>query len=597
VRVDGYVPIAEYAAIGDGRTLALVARDGAIDWLPLPTIDQGSAFGAILDAEQAGSFRLAPEGDPAVERRYVEGTNVLETTYTTDAGTLRVRDALTLQDGGLVPWVELVRAFECASGTVRLHWEVEPRFGHGQEEVEILEFDGMPVATGKRVNLAVLAFDAGAPLRSSTSVTGAIELAEGDTGLVACVASDHEPLPRPARDELETRLEGTVESWKRWLDGHAYDGPWREAVERSALALKLLIYAPSGAVAAAGTTGLPEAIGGERNFDYRFCWIRDTSFALDALSRLGMREQVHDSLSWMLEATATTHPRLQPLYALDGTVPRSTQELPLRGYRGSRPVKRGNSASTQLQLGNYGDLFDTVWHYVEQGNVLDGHSSRRLAESASFLCRVWRNEDAGLWELGQDRPYTSSKLACWVALKRAVALAERGMLPRDDLDRWRDQQEQIETYVDARCWSEKKRSYTFYAGTDDLDCAVLLGHHVGFGDPAGERWSSTIDALREELTGGGPLVYRYTGMRGEEGCFLACSFWLVGSLAKANRVDQACRLMDEVLALANDVGLYSEEIDPATHELLGNFPQALTHLSLIRAAAAVHDARQNGGQT
>ncbi|HET8528490.1 MAG TPA: glycoside hydrolase family 15 protein [Gaiellaceae bacterium] len=594
-RVDGYARIGDYAAIGDGRTVALVALDGSIDWLPLPTIDQSAAFGAVLDAERAGRFRLAPEGDAAVRRRYLERTNVLETTYTCDSGELRVVDALTLQDGGLVPWVELARSFECVSGTVRLSWTVEPRFGLAQEDVEVFERDGTPVASGRRLNLAVLAWDAGTPLCTSDSVAGSIELGEGDTGLVACVATDHEPLPRPEREEIETRLAGTAAAWRRWVEGRDYDGPWPDAVERSALALKLLTYAPSGAVAAAATTALPERIGGDRNYDYRFCWIRDTCFALDALVELGLREQVHASLSWLLEASAKTHPRLQPFYALDGSVPRTTETLPLNGYRGSQPVRRGNGASTQLQLGNFGDLFDTVWNYVEQGNLIDRGTGRRLAESASFVCRVWRNDDAGLWELGENRPYTSSKLSCWLALRRAVQLAERGLVPRDDLDRWRGESEQIAAFVDARCWSEEKQSYTFYAGSDDLDCAVLLGQHSGFGDPAGERWRSTIAALQRELTAEGPLIYRYSGMREQEGCFLACSFWLAAALAKAGRVDEARRTMEDLLALANDVGLYSEEIDPATHELLGNFPQALTHLSLIRAATTVNDAERDDG--
>jgi GH15 family glucan-1,4-alpha-glucosidase len=476
-----------------------------------------------------------------------------------------------------------------------VRWEVVPRFGNAQEEVRISELDGVPVAMGKRINLGVYAWDAGTARYSDATIEGEIELGEGDTGLVACVATDHEPVPQPTREGIETRLDGTCAAWRRWAKGNTYDGPWRAAVERSALALKLLIYAPSGAVAAAGTTGLPERIGGSRNYDYRFCWVRDTSFTLDALATLGYREQVHSSLSWLLAATEPTHPRLQPFYALDGKVPRTSAELPLRGYRGSRPVRRGNTASTQRQLGNFGDLFDTVWHYVRHRNVLDPATGRRLAETATFVCDVWEREDSGLWELGEQRHYTISKIACWLALTRAIDLADRGRLPRDEIDRWRTERERIADFVETQCWSDAKRSYTFYAGTEDLDCAVLLGTHVDFGDPAGARWSSTIDALREELSEG-PLVYRYSGMRGEENCFLACSFWIVAALAKARRLDEARELMDELIALGNDVGLYSEEMDPDTRELLGNFPQALTHLSLIRAAATVAGAEQGGSK-
>ncbi len=597
VRVDGFAPIGDYAVIGDGRTLALVARDGSIDWLPLPTIDQGTAFGAILDAEKGGSFRLAPEGDFRVTRSYVEDTNVLQTTFTTDEGSVVVTDALTLEDGGLLPWVELARRVECTSGTVRLRWQVEPRFGYGEEETSITEIGGTPVALGQRLRLAVFSFDLGTPLHSATEISGSAELSEGDSGIVVCVATDHEPIPYPPREEIEARLEGTCESWHRWADGARYDGSWRDAVERSALALKLLVYAPSGAMAAAGTTGLPEKIGGSRNWDYRFAWIRDTAFTLDALSRLGYREQVHASLSWLLDVTDATHPRLPPLFGLDGDVPRTIQKLSLSGYRGSQPVQRGNGAATQLQLGNFGYLFDTVSRYVEHGNALDPATSRRLGDIATFLCEIWRNADSGIWELGQHRQYTSSKMECWRALVLANDLAAAGQVPRDDVDRWRETADEIHEFVEQRCWSEEKGAYTFYAGTEDLDCAVLLGSHFHFTDPAGPRMNGTIDALRAELTGDGPLLYRYSGMEGEEGCFLACSFWMVSALAGAGRLDEARSMMDELVALANDVGLMAEQMDPSTKEQLGNFPQALTHLSLVRAAFAIADAENRNGGT
>ena len=596
-RVDGYAAIADYATIGDGRTIALVALDGSIDWLPLPTMSGSSAFGAVPDAEQGGRFMLAPDGTQSVERRYVEGTNLLETTFTTDAGVLRVTDALTLQDGGLLPWSELVRQTECVSGNVRLHWSVEPRFGFGAEDTEVTAINGVPVALGDRLRLAVFAWDAGTVEHSSATIAGTIELAAGDRCLVACIATDDEPVPAPSREEIETRLSGTCESWRRWIGGQEYEGRWQDEVVRSALTLKLLTYAPTGALAAAGTTALPEKIGGARNFDYRFAWVRDTSFALDALSQLGFREQVHGTLSWLLDATSSTHPRLQPLFTLDGSVPRETSKLPLHGYRGSQPVHRGNGAATQRQLGNYGDLFEAVGHYVDHGNVLDPHTGTRLAEIANLVCEIWRNDDSGLWELGDERPYTISKIGCWVALTRGASLARSGQVPDDNVDRWNETAETIRDFVENRCWSNEKRSYAFYAGSDELDCAVLLASHSGYADPKGERMNRTIDALRDELTGDGPLLYRYTGMRGKEGCFLACSFWMVSALAAAGRLDEATAMMQELVELANDVGLYSEEMDPSSHELLGNFPQALTHLSLIRAAVAVADAEnENGGE-
>jgi len=600
VRVGGYAPVGAYAAIGDGRTVALVAADGSIDWLPLPTLAQAGAFAALLDAEQGGRCRLAPEGEYLVERRYLEATNVLETTFTTAAGVLRVCDTLTMRESGTLPWVELVRVVECLSGNATVRWSVEPRFGFGGEETTFVEIGGRPVALGRRLRLAVLAWDLGRPTRSTKAVSGAAALEQGDRGVLACVATDAEPVPYPPRAELEARVATTAGLWRRWAGEVEYEGRWRDAVVRSALALRLLVYAPSGALAAAATSALPERIGGERNFDYRFAWVRDASFALDALSRLGFRDQVHASLSWLLEVTAATHPRLQPFYGLDGGVPRSVRTLGFDGYRGSRPVRIGNSASGQLQLGNFGDLFDTVWQYVRHGNVLDPATGVRLAEIGSFVCEVWENEDSGLWELDRHAHYTISKIGCWVALRRAAALAGKGQIADDGVERWLETSERIRDFVETRCWSDAKRSYTFYAGEEALDCAVLLASGTGFADPRGERMCATIDAICDELAAPKPILYRYSGMEGKEGCFLACSFWMVEALARAGRLDGARTWMDELVELANDVGLYSEEIDPSTHELLGNFPQALTHLSLVRAAFAVADAEpsnEKGAQT
>jgi GH15 family glucan-1,4-alpha-glucosidase len=339
-------------------------------------------------------------------------------------------------------------------------------------------------------------------------------------------------------------------------------------------------------MAAAATTSLPEKIGGDRNWDYRFAWVRDSSFAIDALLRIGRLELVHSALRWLLDAVERTHPRLNVLYDLDGGVPDQCEELPLPGYRGSHPVRKGNTASPQLQLGCYGDLLETVSMYVQDGNDLGPDVARRIAEVASFTCRIWMKEDSGIWELDDLQHYTSSKIDCWVALDRALGLAERGAIPGADADDWRRERDRIRAFVETRCWSESRGSYTFYADTDDLDAAVLLAARTEFADPKGERMAGTITAIREELADG-PFVYRYSGAQELEGAFLACSFWLVQALARAGRGDEAAELMDDVVALSNDVGLFSEQIDPGSRELLGNFPQALTHLSLVSAAFAL----------
>jgi GH15 family glucan-1,4-alpha-glucosidase len=340
-------------------------------------------------------------------------------------------------------------------------------------------------------------------------------------------------------------------------------------------------------VTAAPTTSLPEWLGGTANFDYRYAWVRDSALTLDALGNLGYSEQVHASLAWLLRASGGTHPRLEPFYALDGTVPTHHSELDLDGYRGTRPVRKGNGAAGQTQLGSYGYLLETIEVYVRHGNQLDPETQVRVGEVADHVCRIWGNEDSGIWELPERRHYTESKLACWVALDRAIHLAGRGEAPGDHVDAWRAEADRIRAWVDERCWSEARQALAFYARTDDLDASVLLAARTGYLQPDDPRLDTTIDAVREHLSPGGALLYRYSGQEGDEGCFLACSFWLVEALARAGRLGEAREAMDELVGLANDVGLLSEEIDPRTKEFLGNFPQGLTHLSLINAAKAI----------
>jgi GH15 family glucan-1,4-alpha-glucosidase len=439
-----------------------------------------------------------------------------------------------------------------------------------------------------REALVFCTWDAGEPTFSSAEIAGGFETRRSSRALLACIGMIGDPIPLPPPEEIELRFEQTCESWRRWLCFHDYEGPWEEAVERSILALKLLIDAKTGAIAAAPTTSLPERIGGDRNYDYRYAWIRDSAFVLDALGALGYREQVHASLCWLLDATESTHPRLEPFYKLDGSVPeRGGKELELDGYRGSRPALKGNNASGQVQLGSYGDLLETIELYVRHGNTLDGRTRVRLTETADQVCRIWRNEDSSIWELQEVRQYTISKVNCWVALDRTLQLVDDGEAPAEHADRWRAAAEEIRRWIEAHCWSEQRQSYTFYAGSDDLDAALLLAIRTGFLKPDDPRALSTIDAIRAELGAGGPLLYRYSGQEREEGAFLACSFWLAEALARCGRLEEARETMEQLLALANDVGLYSEEIDPESHELLGNFPQGLTHLSLINAAHAI----------
>jgi GH15 family glucan-1,4-alpha-glucosidase len=408
--------------------------------------------------------------------------------------------------------------------------------------------------------------------------------------VIALCAAHQEPLVFPSREQVEARLEATTAYWRRWAARRQYDGPWRDFVIRSALALKLLFHAPSGAIAAAASASLPEEIGGERNWDYRFCWVRDSAFTLDALVRLGCPGEADAFFWWLLHASQLTHPRLQVLYRLNGGEHAPERTLELDGYRGSRPVRVGNDAAAQTQLDVYGDLLQTALVYAEAGGRIDRETGRRLAEIADLVCRIWRQPDSGIWEVrSQPEHFTHSKMMCWVALDRALRLADAGHVPGSDASMWRQERLAIREFIETRCWSERLGSYTRQAGGEELDASVLLGVLFDYDAPDPGRLAATVDALRREL-GRGPLLLRYSGedgLRGGEGAFLCCSFWLADALARIGRLEEATVLMEQLTTLASDVGLYAEEIDPDTGELLGNVPQGLVHLALVNAAVTI----------
>jgi GH15 family glucan-1,4-alpha-glucosidase len=590
-RVDGYAAIADYAVVGDGRTAALIARDGSIDWLCLPDLDSPSIFGALLDARAGGRFELTPEQPFSATRRYLPGTNVLETTFSTAEGSVRVTDAMALPTGGLAPYREVVRRIEGLSGRVPMRWRVEPRPGYGTH-VSAESQAGVPVVAYGRDAFAVIGWDAGETAVEDGAIRGSFSAASGDIAHLVLAASHQEPLVFPARDQAEARLQGTERSWREWTGSRKYAGRWREAVLRSALALKLLVYAPSGAIAAAVTTSLPETIGGERNWDYRFSWPRDSSFAVRSLLELGCSREADAFFFWLMHASQLTHPKVNVLYRLNGRPEADEESLPFAGYRGSRPVRVGNGASMQTQHDVYGEVADAAVQIARSTGELDRDEGARLAELADHVCRTWREPDAGIWEVrGNPAHYTQSKMMCAVALDRACELADEGFV-RGDVARWRRERAEIREFVETRCYSERKQSYTRSADEDLLDAALLMGVIARYDEPSAPRLVGTVDAVRRELADG-PLLHRYVtedGLPGEEGAFLACSFWLAEAYACQGRLDEATELMDELVGFANDVGLYAEEIDPATGEFLGNFPQGLSHLALISAAAAIDEA-------
>jgi GH15 family glucan-1,4-alpha-glucosidase len=593
-RTGGYAPIRDYAAIGDGRTVALICRDGSIDWLCLPALDSPSVFGAIVDAERGGRFSLEPAVPYEASRRYVPDTNVLETTFVTGAGTARLTDAMTLPGGGLTPYRELVRRVEGLSGSVPLRWRLEPRFGYGSARTRIERRAGIPVASSGRDALALGTWDAGEPVYGPESVTGSVELGPGEESSLVLTVAHQEPLVLPSREDSDGRLEATGRFWRTWADGRGYSGSRKEAVIRSALALRLLVHAPSGSIAAAATTSLPEEIGGERNWDYRFSWPRDAAFTLQALLALGCAPEARAYFSWILHATQLTHPRLQVLYRLDGRADAAERSLPLSGYRDSRPVRVGNGAAGQIQLDVYGEVLEAASHFASAHGELDREHGRRLAEIADFVCECWPQPDSGIWEVrSEPAQFIQSKMMCAIALDRACELAARGLVPDSHRERWGRELKRIREFVEAHGYSERKRAYVQRTRRDDLDASLLLPILLGYDHPRTERFLATVDAIRLEL-GRGPLLHRYLGedgLPGGEGFFVACSFWLAEAYARQGRLDEAEMLMDELVPLANDVGLFAEEIDLTTGEFLGNFPQALSHLALVNAAVAIERAQ------
>jgi GH15 family glucan-1,4-alpha-glucosidase len=590
MRIDGYAPIRDYAAIGDGRTVALVARDGAIDWVCLPDVDSSPVFAALLDAERGGSFVVAPATGFESERRYRDGSNVLETTFRTATGAVRVVDAMTLTSRKhLAPLREIVRKVEGLAGTVPMFCRAEPRFDFARSEPRLERRDGRVFAGNRGDAVVFTAWDIDLRVEDG-AVQGSFEIADGDSALLSLAGSSHEPLVLPGRDDAEQRLVETTRFWEAWSGRAAYRGPWRDAVVRSALALKLLVYAPSGAIVAAPTTSLPEELGSSRNWDYRFAWLRDAAYTVQAFESLGYADEAHAFFWWLMHATRLTQPQLEVLYGVDGRAGSKEEELShLSGYRGSRPVRRGNGAADQLQLDVYGSVLDATWIHVRSHGDLGGETGRAVASIADYVAENWRRPDSGIWEVRSDPVhFVQSKAMCGIALDRAIQMAEASVIP-DRSERWRAEASAIREFLDGDGWDEQRQSFRRAAGSRELDASLLTLPLFGLDGP---RIDATVDAVREEL-GDGPFVRRYRGedgVDGEDAAFLACSFWLVDALARRGRLDQAAALMDQLVALGNDVGLYAEEIDPQTREFLGNFPQGLVHLALVNAAVSLAGA-------
>ncbi len=580
-RTDGFAPLRSYAPIGDGRTVALVALDGAIDWLPIPDLDSVPVFAAMLDENNGGRLELAPDRPFTATRRYLAGTNVLETTFRTDGGAVRVTDALNVGVNGRLPWTELVRRIDGIEGEVPMRWRVAPGTCLDTASPWARQTLHGTVLRVRDLSLGVCLSDGMAVEWTDQAATGHLTASAGRREILGLVASRGEPLMLSSAADVDAGLDRTVDVWTNWSAQFDCSGDWDGAVRRSVLMLKLLIHNPTGSIAAAATTSLPERLGGGKNWDYRYAWVRDTAYTLSALRRFGIREETHAAVSWLLRTARAHGHAMRVFYRLDGSQPEPVQTHETPGWRGIGPVVTGNRADGQLQLSIFADLFDTVRLYVDGGHVLDTETGHLLTTFADQACDAWRLRDAGMWELERLEHYTSSKLGCWQALRCAVHLAEQGQIPGDP-QRWASEADRIRDWVMRHCWSEDLGAYEWYPGSNQLDASVLL--HAGSGFDRGPRMSSTVDALFRDL-GSGPLLHRFSGSREQqEGAFVACGFWAVSALHHVGRTAEARELMDRLVALTNDVGMLAEMIDPRDNAFLGNLPQGLSHLALIGAA-------------
>ncbi len=585
----GPCPIQDLAALGDGRSVALLAPDGGVVWWGVPNLDSPPLFDDLLDPRGGCRFAIAPIDPFRTERRYRGDSNVLETVFTTATGQVRLTDSLNSSLAGRLPWSELARRIEGLSGSVRLR--VSAVFANRNDTASPW-LQPTPAGTVFHVGPVLGLLRCSPGVRMVEEVDGAItlevEVRAGERAMVAMLAGENEPLAVPALDDIDRRIETSAEAWQSWTETLSYAGPHRGHVRRSALALKTLLYSPSGAIAAAATTSLPERFGGDKNWDYRYAWVRDAAYTVNAFLRIGSAPESKAAFTWLLRRLGQHGPKV--LYTLDGGLAPEARELEaLAGYRGSRPVRVGNAAAHQHQHGIYGDIFETAALFVGAGNILDQRSARILSDLADRCADTWRQKDAGMWELETAEHYTMSKISCWQALARAVELAERGHLASDCVPRWRRERDRITAWVDEHCWSEARQAYTFYPGTDRLDASLCLA--VRFGFDRRERLSATLERVRAELSRG-PLLYRYSGAEAEEGAFLACSFWLVEAYATMGRQQEAEALFQAMLdRLPAGLGVLSEMMDPDTGELLGNIPQALSHLALIHAACTLHGDR------
>jgi GH15 family glucan-1,4-alpha-glucosidase len=593
--------IEDYALLGDLQTAALIDREGSIDWCCFPRFDSGACFAALLGGPENGRWQISPTGSVRRhQRRYRHDTLILESVFETPEGSVRAIDFMPPR--GRAP--DIVRIVEGLDGRVPMRSELVIRFDHGRTVPWVRRVDDARLAVA---GPNALRFDTPVEVHGeSMSTVSEFTVEPGQrVPLVLTWFPSHEPMP-PGVD-AEQALEETESYWLAWARAGTVKGDYRDAIHRSLIVLKALTYAPTGGIVAAPTTSLPEEIGGIRNWDYRYCWLRDATLTLVSMLGAGYREEALAWRDWLLRAVAGDPAEVQIMYGIAGERVLDEREIPwLPGFEGSGPVRIGNAASTQLQLDVYGELLDMGYQALSDGEEPSEFASALMGKLLEWLEDGWRNEDAGIWEVrGEPQHFTHSKVMAWVAFDRAVRIHDQ-LQGKGTADRWRALRDEIHADVMANAWSDDKQAFVQSYGTEELDAAVLHMPLVGFLPATDPRIASTVDAIRRELTVDGLLLRYHTqeqgvdGLPPGEGVFLACTFWLATVLEEQGHHDEAREIFERLLDLRNDVGLLSEEYDPVAKRQLGNFPQALTHLALVSTALALDrhrsGRRRSGGR-
>jgi GH15 family glucan-1,4-alpha-glucosidase len=597
--VTRYPPIADYGFISDCHCTALVSKDGSIDWCCMPRFDSDSCFGRLLDWDQAGYCSIVPEGGYTMERRYLGDSLVLETTFSSETGSFRLLDFFAMHAGGReLPHRQLIRIVEGIRGRVGARFEIVPRFDYGELKPWMrLVDDHVFTAIGSNDGLLIWS-DRELQRMGKHDLEARFDVEAGARARFSVQFAPPERLdvyPRhiPTPDECDARLEETVSWWEKWASRIQMDGDGKASATRSAIVLKGLTYAPTGAIVAAPTTSLPEAPGGVRNWDYRYSWVRDSVFTVATLAELGAAVEADFFRRFIERSAAGSADDLQIMYRVDGDRRLPEFELQhLAGYRGARPVRMGNRAAVQVQLDVYGELLELAWRWHQRGRTPSPDYCRFLSELVSAAAERWGETDRGIWEVrGEPQHFVHSKVMCWVALDRGIKLADAIELdvPRAD---WVSARDAIRTAVETRGYDDDRGIFLRAFEDDEVDAVLLLLPTVGFVDYTDDRMMRTVDVIREELLEGG-LVARYRtadGLSGKEGVFLPCTFWLAECLAYQGRTDDARDVFEAAAATANDLGLFAEEYLIGNEETAGNFPQGLTHLAHIEALIALSES-------